>query len=88
MPLQDHDYEDPPDNVKVFFNLQRGETNLTVLTFEQVPVLPRTGEVVFLGSHGSFDVVGVRHEYLDRQGTASPLLGRVTVLLKKRAAKK
>jgi hypothetical protein len=77
--------------VEVFFNL--GDTNIVMLPLSQVPVLPRTGESIYIGAKaedggGSYDVVGVRHEYVDRGGTALPMLGRVTVLLKRHTATK
>jgi hypothetical protein len=37
---------------------------------------------------GSYDVIGVRHEYNDARKAGSPALVRVTVILKKRVAKK
>jgi hypothetical protein len=85
------DYENPPAYVKVFFN--HGDTNVATFSLKEVPVLPRTGESIYIGADdrkggGSYDVIGVRHEYVDRGGTASLILGRITVLLKRHAVKK
>jgi hypothetical protein len=78
----------PPEHVEIFFNsvaANGGETLLTAFTFENLAVIPRVGEIVHLGTHGAFNVSSVRHECLDRAGTASPMLGRVAVLLRKRS---
>ena len=82
------DYDDPPPQIEVYFNL--GETNVAVVALSQVPILPRAGETIHLGKDredggGSYDVVGLRHEYSDRSGTASPTLVRITVLVKRRS---
>jgi hypothetical protein len=84
-------YENPPDQVEAFFNLR--DTNVARLVLSQVAVLPRTGETISLGTRpedggGSYDVIRVRHEYNDARKAGSPALVRVTVILKKRVAKK
>jgi hypothetical protein len=84
-------YKNSPAQVEVFFNLR--DTNIATFSLAEVPVLPRTGESIYIGADdqkggGSYDVISVRHEYVDRGGTASPMLGRITVLLKRRAAQK
>ena len=87
--LTDTEESDPPKEVELFFNSVAGngsETLMTAFTAKTLPVIPRIGEIVHLGTHGGFNVSGVRHEYVDRAGTASPLLGRITVLLRKRTA--
>jgi hypothetical protein len=83
------DYENPTAQVEVFFNL--GDTNVARFPLSQVPILPRTGESIYIGASdedggGGYEVIGVRHEYTDRGGTAALMLGRVTVLLNKRTA--
>jgi hypothetical protein len=87
MVLTDEEGANPPKQVEIFFNSVQAndnETTLTVFTATTLSVIPRIGEHVFLGKLGSFDVAGVRHEYVDRGGTDNPLLGRITVLLRKR----
>jgi hypothetical protein len=84
-------YENPPDQVEVFFNLR--DTNVARFALSQVPVLPRTGETIYLGTKpedggGSYDVIGLRHEYNDSRKAGSLALVRVTVILKERVAKK
>ena len=74
MVLKDEEGAGPQKQVEIFFNsvtANGSETNITVNT---LPVIPRIGEVLFLGKHGGYDVSGVRHEYVDRARTADRCL--------------
>jgi hypothetical protein len=80
MPRDADDYDDPPSDVEVQY--VSCEKMLHGDRLSQLPVLPRSGELVDLGSLGSFEVIKVRHGYADRKGTASPLLARIILDLR------
>lgn len=75
-----------PDTTEGVFWLRDSngtETFLSSFFIEDVPAIPRKGDMVFLGEHGGYDVLGVRHEYLDNAGKAQLKLRRVSIIVSK-----